>query len=65
MFVSLIVEKYIETDLQIHIYGTKNPNNTTSFFVRELYKIDKSKNRVKDRQVTSYKIGICGFYLSL
>lgn len=43
----------------------KKPNYKTSFFVRELYRIDKSKNRVKDRQVTSYKIGICGFYLSL
>lgn len=64
MFLFLIFEKYIETDSQIHIYGTKNPNYTISFFVR-LYKIDKSKNKVKDRQVTSYKIGICGFYLSL
>lgn len=43
----------------------KNPITQHPFFVRELNKIDKSKNRVKDRQVTSYKIGICGFYLSL
>lgn len=65
MFIFLIFEKYIETDSQIHVYGTKKTNYKTSFFVRELYRIDKSKNRVKDRQVTSYKIGICGFYLSL